>query len=382
MTSDPAAGPSSPCPSCGQPVWPGDNFCEACRAPLNREAAEENPGGDADGGPPPGPAGPAAGPPVAQAKPACPQCGSSEISPDGYCETCGRKMPSARDHAEIDLGHLAGVTDRGLHHYRNEDALAVAVADGPAGPVSIAVVCDGVSGSDRGDEASQVAVQAALSVLLPAAQSGQDAQASSLQAVQAAQVTVAGLSGPPESSMTDDSPSATFVSAVVSADDAAICWLGDSRAYWLDPDTSAAQQLTTDDSLATELVTAGVLTEEEAPTSPQAHVVTGWLGADVSSRSPHLLRFVPPGPGAVLLCSDGLWNYLPEAQALADRVMPQARDDPIGASRALVEFALTAGGHDNITVVIAPFPPSRAPAAGDDGGEDEPTQPASRRGDE
>jgi serine/threonine protein phosphatase PrpC len=379
MTADPAAGPSSPCPSCGQPVWPGDNFCEACRAPLNPEAeasAGREPEAEASAGrEPEAEASPGREP---EAKSACPGCGSATFSPDGYCETCGRKMPAARDHAEIDLGHLAGVTDRGLRHYRNEDALAIAVADGPTGPISIAVVCDGVSGSDRGDEASQVAVQAALSVLLPAAQSGQDAQASSQQAVQAAQAAVAGLSGPPESSMADDAPSATFVSGVVSGDEVAICWLGDSRAYWLDPDTSAAQQLTTDDSLAIELVSAGVLTEEEAPVSPQAHVVTGWLGADVSTRSPRLLRFVPPGPGAILLCSDGLWNYLPEATALADRVMPQAQDDPIGAARALVEFALEAGGHDNITVVIAPFPPSRAPASGDDG----PTQPTARRSDE
>jgi PPM family protein phosphatase len=355
MTTDPAAGQSSPCPSCGQPVWPGDNFCEACRAVLTESPAE----------------------------PACPACGSTTISADGYCETCGRKMPSPRDHAEIDLGHLAGVTDRGVHHYRNEDALAIAVADGPAGPVSIAVVCDGVSGSDRGDEASQVAGQAALAVLLPAAKSGQDAQAASMQAVQAAQAAVAALSDPPEGSMTDDAPSSTYVSAVVSKDDVTVCWLGDSRAYWLDPDASAALQLTTDDSLATELVSAGVLTEEEAPSSPQAHVVTGWLGADVSTRSPRALRFVPPGPGAVLLCSDGLWNYLPEAAALADRVMPQARDDPLGSARILVEFALKAGGHDNITVVIAPFPPARAPdSGGGDEGEDEPTEPTARRHDE
>jgi serine/threonine protein phosphatase PrpC len=348
VTADRATGPSSPCPSCGQPVWPGDNFCRACRAPLNQDAREP-------------------------ARLTCPHRGSAAISPDGYCEACGRTVASDRDRAEVDLGQLAGITDRGLHHYRNEDALAIAAADGPTGPVSIAVVCDGVSGSDRGDEASHVAVRAAMSVLLPAGQSGQDLQAASMQAVQAAQVAVAGLSGPPESPTADDSPSATFVSAVVSGHEVAVCWLGDSRAYWLDANVSSAEQLTTDDSLATELVSAGVLTEEEAPASPQAHVVTGWLGADISTRSPRVHRFVPPGPGVVLLCSDGLWNYLPEADRLAGSVMPQAHDDPVGAARILVEFALEAGGHDNITVVIAPFPPSPAPASGnDDESNDEP----------
>ena len=50
-----------------------------------------------------------------------------------------------RDHAEVDLGLLAGVTDRGLRHEQNEDAMEIAVADTGAGPVPLAVVCDGVS---------------------------------------------------------------------------------------------------------------------------------------------------------------------------------------------------------------------------------------------
>ena len=49
--------------------------------------------------------------------------------------------------------------------------------------------------------------------------------------------------------------------------------------------------------------------------SPQAHVITRWLGADVAEPRPHVARFEPPGPGVVLVCSDGLWNYEPEAAA-------------------------------------------------------------------
>jgi serine/threonine protein phosphatase PrpC len=315
-------------------------------------------------------------------------CGTSlyAVSPTGQgtghrgVPVASSAGPVARDHSEIDLGQLAGVTDRGHRHYRNEDALAIAATEGPGGPTSVAVVCDGVSGSDRGDEASQAAVQAALSVLLPAAQAGQDATAASEQAVQAAQEAVAQLNGPRESPMADDAPSATFVSAVVTPDLVTVCWLGDSRAYWLDGgEVSAARQLTTDDSLATELVTAGVLSEEEALESPQAHVVTGWLGADGSIRAPHFVRFVPPGPGVVMLCSDGLWNYLPDAADLAARAMPEAQSRPLDTARALVDFALDAGGHDNITVVLAPFPPEATQAAtGAEEAAEPPTQPQPR----
>ena len=56
----------------------------------------------------------------------------------------------------------AGVSDRGLRHERNEDAVFVA-ADGPR---AVAVVCDGVSLSAAPHVASQVAAQAAGEWLL------------------------------------------------------------------------------------------------------------------------------------------------------------------------------------------------------------------------
>jgi serine/threonine protein phosphatase PrpC len=370
VTADTPAARSRPCPSCGEPVWPDDNFCEACRAPLIPAAAPATPAAPdpAAGQARPDTAGPPAVPAAAAAAPgsengrqaSCQSCGSGPISADGYCEACGRKAPSPRDHIETDLGLLAGVTDRGLRHYRNEDAMALSAVQAAGGAIAIAVVCDGVSGSSRPDEASNAATEAAMAVLVPAARDGQDTAIASLQAVQAAQEAVAGLADATGSAATQDAPSATFVSAVVSAQSVTVCWLGDSRAYWLDAgQTAAARQLTTDDSVAAQMVTAGLLSEAAALDSPQAHVVTGWLGADVSDTAPHVATFEPPGPGVVLVCSDGLWNYQPDAAGLAARALPVALSKPLDAARTLVGFALKAGGHDNVTVVIAPFPPTR-----------------------
>jgi len=89
---------------------------------------------------------------------------------------------------------------------------------------------------------------------------------------------------------------------------------------------------------------------------------TGWLGADLRKAEPHLARISPAGPGAVLVCSDGLWNYRTDAAGLASMAMPAALTDPRAAASALVTFAIEAGGADNVTVVIAPFPPPE-PAA-------------------
>ena len=112
------------------------------------------------------------------------------------------------------------------------------------------------------------------------------------------------------------------------------------------------------------MVADGLLSEADALVSAQSHVVTRWIGADISDPAPHIVHFEPPGPGAVLLCSDGLWNYQPEPAKLAELALPVAIADPLGAVRALVGFALEAGGMDNVTAVLAPFPPARAALAG------------------
>ena len=326
------AAASGVCHGCGEPVEATDSFCESCGAELAPASVSDGAGG---------------GPQV------CESCSSSRISADGFCESCGRRARSGRDHQEVDLGMVAGVTDRGLRHHRNEDAMALATADTATGPAVMAVVCDGVSTSARPDEASLAAVRAAARVLLTAVRTGADPLAASTAAVRAATEAVAGLAGPP-----GDPPSATFVSAVLTGEAAIVCWLGDSRAYWLTAGQhSAAQQLTRDDSVVEEMVAAGLLSDTAALTSAQAHVVTRWIGADLSDPVPHVMRFEPSGPGALLLCSDGLWNYQPEAAKLAELALPGALTDSLGAARRLVSFALDAGGMDNVTVVLASFPP-------------------------
>jgi serine/threonine protein phosphatase PrpC len=236
--------------------------------------------------------------------------------------------------------------------------MALATAEQAGHPVALAVVCDGVSSSRRPDEASLAAVQAAVRVLLAGVREDADLLETSRDAVAAAQQALAGLDGPGPG----DPPSATFVSAVLTHEKATLCWLGDSRAYWFGSGPgSEAKRLTTDDSLAGEMVAAGLVSEDDAMTLPGAHVVTGWIGADASGTEPHVTTFAPPGPGVLLLCSDGLWNYRPDAAELAELVLPGALTDPLGTAAALVSFALKAGGMDNITVVVVPYPPT-APA--------------------
>ena len=247
----------------------------------------------------------------------CARCGSAVAPSDNFCEQCGLGQPTGRDHVEIDLGVAAAVSDRGLVHHRNEDAVALLAEDN----LVLAVVSDGVSTSDLADEASLAAVDAAIEVLV--------AGGPTEKAVAAADAAVAEL----PIRYDDNAPSCTYVSAVITPNEVTIGWVGDSRAYWI----GATQAL--------------LLTADDA----HGHALTAWLGADAGEVVPRTTTYFPAEPGAVVLCSDGLWNYLGSTGELADRLRPFAAA-PKAAAAELVRFAIGMGGHDNITVVVVPLP--------------------------
>src|ERR1700761_6404508 len=306
----------------------------------------------------------------------CTACATDSAEPvtateDGFCPSCGRRVAAGRDHMETDrdhmeedLGQVAGVSDRGLRHSRNEDAMHFAVADTAEGPVVVAIVSDGVSSAPRPDEASWEAVNTGITLLAEGAERGDDPPLLSRAVVKAAGQALTQLAGPA------GAPAATYLSAIVTQRLITVCWLGDSRAYWLAANspvatgphdtidiTGGSKRVTRDDSLAEEIVAAGLATMEEAMASPQAHVITRWLGADLPDPEAHVEQFTPTGPGVLMLCSDGLWNYRPEAAELAAMVMPTALPRPLDAAASLAKFAVDSGGLDNITVVLIPFPP-------------------------
>jgi len=324
------------CPECGYPVLPHHGFCEACGVPLR------------------GAASPA---PKARARPAeCVECGSTEIS-DGFCGQCGLRQPDGREHVEVTTPTAAGVSDRGRRHSRNEDAMAVVETGGRV----IAVVCDGVSSAPRPEEASQIAAETGAAMLTAQLDAGADTEAATRAAVLRAGKAVAALAASEH-----EAPACTYVSAVVDVGAVTVGWVGDSRAYWISDGTGARPStvLTADDSWAAQMVELGVLTPAQAHADVRAHTLTSWLGADAGELRPRVERFEPGGPGAVVLCTDGLWNYLPEAAELAEAVHRARAGDParppLEIAGELVRTALDAGGHDNVTVVLIPFPPPEA----------------------
>ena len=337
------------CPACGSGTPPDARFCEACGrelAPAESRAAPPAVPADAS---------PLDSVRVPSPAAACASCGGV-IADDGYCQTCGTPAVRPRDHfREQPAPWVAGVCDRGVRHHRNEDAMALA-ADGEPSSYAVLVVCDGVSSSTDSDRASLAAARVARDVLAGSRPRGAGTVAARVSAVaaQIASAVDAASEAVIENTADPTGPtpaSCTFVAAVLDASLLAVGWVGDSRAYWL-PDTGAAEALTVDDSWAAEQIAQGVA-RQVAEAAPQAHAITRWLGADAPDHTPRQASRELSGPGWVLLCSDGLWNYCSEAEDLAALVRDLATPDPAGLAEALVGWANEQGGHDNVTVTLA-----------------------------
>ena len=370
----------------------------------------------------------------------CREC-DGPYDADGYCTQCGARRPARRDHlTATPAPWLAGVCDRGIRHAENQDAMALRADPNHAGRAAL-VVCDGVTTAMRSAEASLSAAEAAAAVLASSRAQGlgvasareaaltarlETAADAAIDAVREVTSTVtreradADRSGRHGHALDAESgaslPACTFVAAVVEEDLVVVGSVGDSRAYWLpdppdtepDPPDTVADSLagtgsepapehvplllTEDDSFAQEQIRAG-MDRAAAESGPHAHTITRWLGSDAPDHTPASRSLVPAGPGWLLLCSDGLWNYASEPadlaavvrQVAAERTVrppsgaraldrPWSTVEPLALAQGLIRWANAQGGHDNITAVVArlglPRQPTEPPEAHEAGGAD------------
>jgi PPM family protein phosphatase len=345
------------CASCADERAAGAAFCEACGNQLTAAAPAAASATDLAS--------------AGREEKTCPHCGiTGSVGADGYCENCGMLVARPRDHIEIDLPGAAAATDRGRRHHRNEDAVWLTEHDGGID----AVVSDGVSASFDPDVASQTAADAAGAALTGGdKRAGGDEpgelvfrspeqHAEALAGHMSSSIVEAGAavaelahSGDPRRAVSN--PACTIVAATVRNEYVDVGWVGDSRAYWL-PADGPAEQLTEDDSWATHAIAMGA-DPEMALRDPKAHAITAWLGADAGPVRPRTAGFTVTAAGHLVLCSDGLWNYLPDPAVFGETVRAALTGRSlIEAARALVEHANAAGGADNITVVLIPVSPA------------------------
>jgi len=241
--------------------------------------------------------------------------------------------------AKVELG-VALATDVGRHRPVNEDSI---LAECP-----VFVVADGMGGYDAGDRASQAVVAAFRDVLC----AGDPVELGAIRvALSAADEGVAAVAA-----QTERGAGSTLTGVVLLEREGEPYWLiinvGDSRVYR--HMGAELEQLTVDHSLAQELVDVGELTARSRRDFAERNVITRWL--------------MPVTTGErILICSDGLHGELPDEEI---RALLTMSGRPAAAALSLIDAALRAGGHDNISVIVldvvaggAVSPPDRTGAS-------------------
>ncbi|OQA15060.1 MAG: Serine/threonine phosphatase stp [Chloroflexi bacterium ADurb.Bin360] len=138
----------------------------------------------------------------------------------------------------------------------------------------------------------------------------------------------------------------TCVAALFSGHKAILGNVGDSRAYLLT--ATGIQQQTVDHSLVARLVATGQITREEAEQHPQKNVIYRVVG-DKPQIEVDLYETQLGIGDAILLCSDGLSGMVPDKEIWQ---IWRTSTSPQEACDRLVEAANSAGGLDNISVIV------------------------------
>lgn len=251
-------------------------------------------------------------------------------------------------------GDVACASHIGLRHETNQDAAALGI-DG-SGHHIVLVVADGVSSTEGAEECARVASHTARDYLAATMDQGlpindDDTVTLFERTFQKAHEAVVSGSGP--------IGACTLAAAVATHDRIVVGNIGDTRTYWF-PDDGDPIRLSIDDSMAQAQMDLG-LSREEAERGMGAHAITKWIGASATDVAPRVMAYQPQQSGWLLVCSDGLWNHVPDAgdlaRLMADLVSKAHADDhghasPAGVADGLIAHANNCGGHDNITVAL------------------------------
>ncbi len=216
---------------------------------------------------------------------------------------------------------------------------------------NLVAVCDGMGGAAAGEVASQLAVDIIYEKMTedisPDVQLTRNDLARRLvRAVENAGLRIFETA---KNDRTRRGMGTTTTAAALVDDHLFLAQVGDSRGYILRG--GQLVQVTRDQSLVNQLIEAGQLTEEEAETFEHNNIILQALGTAETVQVD--LTYAELRRGDILmLCSDGLSGMVRNDEI---REVLKSAADPLEACKTLTERANMAGGHDNITVIVAQF---------------------------
>jgi serine/threonine protein phosphatase PrpC len=216
------------------------------------------------------------------------------------------------------------------------------------------VVADGVGGHAAGEEASRLAIDALVNLVLNTPDwllrvNDQSHQAEVLRrATERYQELNQVLSNEAQIDAKLSGFATTMTVAFSLGRDLFLAHIGDSRAYLLRQ--GQLQQLTRDHTLAQKLMDEKVIDHTIA--AQLRHVITRSLGDHGQRVQPDVKQFSLENQDRLLVCTDGL------TEMVEDNVIGEilGSDEPAQTiCERLIHRALDAGGKDNVTVSVARF---------------------------
>lgn len=230
--------------------------------------------------------------------------------------------------------------NRGVVRENNEDACFVIPSH------DVYIVADGVGGNRSGEVASRTAVSEIAKFVdsgdLASLRNPEDIFGFFYEALEIANDTIFRMGLENE---TNRGMATTTVVAYVREDTAYISNIGDSRAYLYRGGT--LNRITTDHTYVNELISKGVITEEEAEHHKQKNVITKALGTEYLAE-PDFYKVSMMKDDILMLCSDGLYGEV--ELSVMEQVLEKS-SSMNDACTQLVDEAIRCGGRDNITVV-------------------------------
>ncbi|MBR0391762.1 MAG: Stp1/IreP family PP2C-type Ser/Thr phosphatase [Oscillospiraceae bacterium] len=241
-----------------------------------------------------------------------------------------------------------GLTDKGIVRLNNQDCfLTTEVRDR-----LVAVLCDGMGGHAAGELASKVASETFLAEVSAGLGSRTNRKPNIPALLKNAcrsanhEVCEHALLSPAFEGM-----GSTLVGLCTDKNGKAyIANVGDSRCYLLSRFTKRIRQITVDHSLVEEYVRAGIITPEEARNHPKKNIITRAIGTGDPEPEADIFKLHIQRGQALLLCSDGLSNSVPDKEILNSYL--QIPNDPETLCRRLLDFAFQGGARDNVTMLV------------------------------
>ncbi len=236
---------------------------------------------------------------------------------------------------------ISAKTDVGVVRSTNQDfCLAGEFANG----VTWAVVCDGMGGATGGNIASETAAKIIYDKISNGYHEGMNDNSIKLLIISAIEAANATVYSRAKNDELLRGMGTTVVVAIIKEDALYMAHVGDSRLYIVTK--ASINQLTTDHSVVQMMIDNGEITVEDAKDHPKKNVITRALGVDEGVRIDYSQEVYNEGD-IVLLCTDGLTNYVDEEVILE---ICNACDGYSLADK-LVDVANENGGGDNVTVV-------------------------------